>query len=151
MRAMTIEFSCRLVFCWLPLFVLLPFFGVMEKTPTLHCTMVPNRPSNAQRKQCKLRNLLFPRSDSGSAYTLHPSSRRSLHCYLQWKALKHRERHWILRNKLRVAGGEVSWGRWDNWVMHLKEGIWWKEHQVINATDESLTTTSETNNTLYVN
>ena len=53
-------------------------------------------------------------------------------------------------NKLRVAGG-VGVGVWGSWVMGIKEGTWWNEHWVSYATDESLNSTSETNNTLYVN
>ena len=54
-----------------------------------------------------------------------------------------------LGNKMRVAGGEVGGGR-SNWVMGIKKGIWCNEHWVLYATDESLNSTSVTNNTLYV-
>ena len=40
---------------------------------------------------------------------------------------------------------------WDYWVMGIKEGTLCDEHWVTYKTDESLTSTSETNNTLYVN
>jgi len=33
----------------------------------------------------------------------------------------------------------------------MKEGMWWNAHWVLYATDESLNSTPETNNTLYVN
>ena len=39
-------------------------------------------------------------------------------------------------------------GGWGNWVMDIKEGTWYNEHWVLYKTDESLTSTSETNNTL---
>ena len=35
--------------------------------------------------------------------------------------------------------------------MGIKEGMWWNEHLVWNKTSKSLTSTSETKNTLYVN
>ena len=35
--------------------------------------------------------------------------------------------------------------------MDIKEGTWWNEHWVLHKTNESLTSTSETNNTLYDN
>ena len=40
---------------------------------------------------------------------------------------------------------------WGNWVMGIKEGIGCHEHWVLYATDESLNSTSETNNIVYVN
>ena len=52
-------------------------------------------------------------------------------------------------NKLRVAGGNVR-GGWGNWVMGIKESAWCNEHWVLYATDESLNSTCETNNTLCV-
>ena len=41
-------------------------------------------------------------------------------------------------------------GGWGNWVIGIKEGTWWDEHWVLNTTDQSLKTTSETNDVLYV-
>ena len=38
-----------------------------------------------------------------------------------------------------------------NWVMGIKEGTSCNEHWVLYATIESLDSTSETNNTVYVN
>jgi len=38
-----------------------------------------------------------------------------------------------------------------NWVMDIKEGMWYNEHWVFYKTDESLTPTSESSNSLYVN
>ena len=40
---------------------------------------------------------------------------------------------------------------WGNWVMGMKEDTGCNEHWVLYETDESLASTSETNNTLYVN
>ena len=59
------------------------------------------------------------------------------------------ERFLTLGNKLRVAGGEV--GGCSNEVMGIKEDIWSNEHWVLNATDESLNSTPETNNAVYDN
>lgn len=56
----------------------------------------------------------------------------------------------IRGNRLRATGGEVVRG-WGNWVMHIKESMCCNEHWVLCKTDESLTSTSETNNTLYAN
>ena len=36
-----------------------------------------------------------------------------------------------------------------NWVTGIKEGTWCDEHWVFYATEESLNSTSETNNTFY--
>ena len=41
-------------------------------------------------------------------------------------------------------------GGWGNCVMGIKEGMWCHEHWVLYATDESLNSTHETNNILYV-
>ena len=38
----------------------------------------------------------------------------------------------------------------NSWVMDIKEGTWSNEHWVLYATDASLNSTSETNNTVYV-
>ena len=38
--------------------------------------------------------------------------------------------------------------RWGNWVMGMKEGMQWNEHQMLYKTDESLISISETNNML---
>ena len=38
-----------------------------------------------------------------------------------------------------------------NWVMGIKEGTCCNKHCILYKTDESLTSASETNNTLYVN
>ena len=47
---------------------------------------------------------------------------------------------------------EGRWvGRWGNWVMGIKEGMWCNKHWILHKTDESLTFTSEINNMLYVN
>ena len=56
----------------------------------------------------------------------------------------------IIGSRLRVAGGK-GLGEWGNWVMDIKKSTQCSEHWVLYATDESLTSTSETNNTLYVN
>ena len=53
-------------------------------------------------------------------------------------------------DKLRVARGEGLGGQ-GHWVMGTKEGTSWTERWVLYATDESLDSTSETNNTFYVN
>ena len=42
-------------------------------------------------------------------------------------------------------------GGWARWGMGIKEGTCHVEHCVLYKIDESLTSTSETNNTLYVN
>ena len=55
------------------------------------------------------------------------------------------ERLLTLRNKLRVAGGEVGVGGWGNWVMSIKEGTQCDEHWMLYATDEILNSTSKTN------
>ena len=50
---------------------------------------------------------------------------------------------------------EVWWrevgGGWTQWVMGSKWGICYEEHWVLYAPDESLNSSPETNNTLYVN
>ena len=40
---------------------------------------------------------------------------------------------------------------WGNWVMDIKGGMRCNEHWVLYKIDESLTSTSETDNTLNVN
>ena len=42
-----------------------------------------------------------------------------------------------------VAGGEAGVG-WGNWVMGIKEDMWYDEHWLLYTTDKSLHTTSET-------
>ena len=54
-----------------------------------------------------------------------------------------------LENKGRVAEGEVG-GGWAKWVMGIKEGTG-DERWVLRLSDESLSSTPETNITLYVN
>ena len=56
----------------------------------------------------------------------------------------------IIENKLRDAGGKEGGGRWGN-VHHIKEGTRYNEHWVLYKTNESLTSTSEISNALYVN
>ena len=51
-------------------------------------------------------------------------------------------------NKLRVTEGRGV-GGWSNWVMGIKEGTCGDEHWVLYATNESLNTTSKTNDVLY--
>ena len=48
-------------------------------------------------------------------------------------------------NKLRVVGREGG-GGWGNWGTDIKD-----EHWGLSVTEESLTSTSETNNIVYVN
>ena len=42
-------------------------------------------------------------------------------------------------------------GGWGDWVVSIKEGMGCNEHWVLYETDESLTSTSETNNILHAN
>ena len=65
---------------------------------------------------------------------------------IRWKNEReaNHKRHWTLRNKQRVVGEEVGW-EWGNWVVGIKEGTGWNEQWVLNAADESLHFTSETN------
>ena len=44
-----------------------------------------------------------------------------------------------------------GWGGRGNWVMDIKEGTGYNEHWGLYETDESLNSTSEIYNTLYVN
>ena len=64
------------------------------------------------------------------------------------KETNHKRLLTIEKNK--AAGGEVGWGG-VNWAMGIEEGTWCNEHWVLYATDESLNSTHEANNTLYVN
>ena len=59
------------------------------------------------------------------------------------------ERLWTLRNKLRTSE-ERGVGEWDRLVMGIKEGTCCDEHWVLYAANESLNTTSKTNDVLYV-
>ena len=53
-------------------------------------------------------------------------------------------------NKRKVAEREGG-GEWVILVMGLKEGTYCSGHWVLYTNDESWSTTSETNNTVYVN
>ena len=63
------------------------------------------------------------------------------------KKERERDNYW---KQTMGAGGDVREG-WDNWVMGIKEGIWYNKHIVLYATDESFNSTPEMNNMLYVN
>ena len=56
------------------------------------------------------------------------------------------ERLWTQGTKLRVTEGRG----WRGGVMGIKEGTCCDEHWVLYATNESLNTTSKTNDVLYV-
>ena len=58
------------------------------------------------------------------------------------------ERLWTRGNKLRVSEGRGG-GEWGNSMMGIKEGACCDEHWVLYATNESLNTTSKTNDALY--
>ena len=57
------------------------------------------------------------------------------------------ERLWTLGSKLRVRGREG--GGWGNFMMGIKEGTCCDENRVLYATNESLNTTSKTNDVLF--
>lgn len=57
-------------------------------------------------------------------------------------------RLWTPGNKLRVSEGREV-GGWGNRVMGIKEGTCGDEHWVLHTTNESLNTSSKTNDVLY--
>ena len=60
---------------------------------------------------------------------------------------RNHERLRTLGNKLRISEGR-GLGGWGSWVMGIKEGMCCDEHWVLYAANESLNTTSKTNDTV---
>ena len=70
----------------------------------------------------------------------------------EWEVAREEEKLWeTIKYKKQTEIMLEVWqeGRWGNWVMGIKKGMWCDEHWVLYATDESLNTTSNTNDVLY--